>query len=114
MYKINLVNIKIQKLYKRKKMLTNQIHNDSEEDVEFDTGQTMPSIVSDLETSNQPGDKNMMLLKDWIDTGQMEKQILSVKENEELSYSSNVIDPTDSFNSSTTDNYTFPEEKVYN
>ncbi|CAI6353368.1 unnamed protein product [Macrosiphum euphorbiae] len=93
----------------RRKMIINQIQNDSDEDVEFDT---MPSIVSDSETSNQSVDENMMLLKDWIDTGQMEKQIFSVKENVELSNSSDVIDSIDSFNLSTTDSYIFPEEKV--
>lgn len=90
-------------------MIINQIQNDSDEDVEFDT---MPSIVSDSETSNQSVDENMVFLKDWIDTGQMEKQIFSVKENVELSNSSDVIDSIDSFNSSTTDSYIFPEEKV--
>lgn len=95
-------------------MLINQIQNDSDEDIEFDTEQTMPSIVSDLETSNEPGDKNLILLKDWIDTGQFEKQIFSVKENVEMSNSSNVIDSNDSFNSSTTDSFIFPEEKVHN
>lgn len=93
-------------------MLINQIQNDSDEDIEFDTEQTMPSIVSDLETSNELGDKNLILLKDWIDTGQLEKQIFSVKENVELSNSSDVTN--DSFNSSTTDNFIFPEEKVPN
>ncbi|XP_060856647.1 uncharacterized protein LOC132934357 [Metopolophium dirhodum] len=96
----------------RRKILINQIQNDSDEDIEFDTEHTMPSIVSDMETSNEQGEQNMMFLKDWIDTGQMEKQIFSVKENEELSNSSDVINPTASFTSSTTDSYIFPEEKV--
>jgi len=101
-------------LYERRKILINQIQNDSDEDIEFDIEHTMPSIVSDLETSNKPGDNSMMFLKDWIDTGQMEKQIFSAKENVELSNSSDVTNPTASFTSSTTDSYIFPEEKVRN
>jgi len=95
-------------------MLVNQIQNDSDEDIEFDTGETLPSIVSDVETSNKLDGNNMMWLKDWIDTGQMEKQIIATKENVELSNSSDVIDPNYSFASSTTDSYIFPEEKVIN
>lgn len=95
-------------------MLINQIRNDSDEDIKFDTEQTMPSIVSDLETSNKLGDKNLMLLNDWIDNGQMEKQIFSTKENVELSSSSDMmLDSIDSTISSYSDNhYTFPEDKV--
>jgi len=95
-------------------MLINQIHNGSDEDIEFETEQTMPSIVSDLETSNKSDDKNLMLLKDWIDSGQMEKQIFSTNENVELSSSSDVLDSIDSSTSSNTDNYTFPKDKVRN
>jgi len=95
-------------------MLINQILNDSDENIEFDTGQNMTSIVSDLEISNKPGDKNLMLLKDWIDNGQMEKQIFSKIKNVELSSSSDVINSVDSFTLSITDDFTFPEEKVCN
>lgn len=97
-------------------MLINQIRNGSDENIEFDTEQTMPSIASDLETSNKPDDKNLMLLKDWIDNGQMKKQIFSTKENVELSSSSDMmLDSIDSSISSYSDNYyTFPEEKVRN
>lgn len=95
-------------------MLINQIHNDSGEDIEFDTGQDMTPIVSDLEIRSKAGDKNLMLLKDWIDNGQMEKQMFAMKENAAMSSLTDVKNPIDGSSSSTMDDFIFPEEKVCN
>lgn len=93
-------------------MIVNRIYNNSDEEVEFVTGDAIPSVVSDseLHPSKKP-DKNLMLLRDWIDSGMMEQQTLSKKESMELSSSSNITDLTDTITSSM---YAFPQEKVYN
>lgn len=93
-------------------MIVNRIYNNSDEEVEFVTRDVISSVESDseLHPSKKP-DKNLMLLKDWIDSGIMEQQTLSTKENMELSSSSNMTDLTDTITSSM---YTFPQEKVYN
>jgi len=93
-------------------MIVNRIHNNSDEEVEFVTGDAIPSVESDSELYPlKKPDKNLMLLRDWIDSGMMEQQTLSTKESMELSSSSNMTDLTDTITSSM---YTFPQEKVYN
>ncbi|XP_060845250.1 uncharacterized protein LOC132924824 [Rhopalosiphum padi] len=95
----------------RRKMIVNRIHNNSDEEIEFITGDAMSVAESELElrTSNKPDNINLTLLKDWIDIQMIEKQSSYTKESEQPSSTSNVTYPSDTI---TSNSYTFPEEKV--
>jgi hypothetical protein len=92
-------------------MIVNRIRNNSDEEIEFITGDAMSVAESKLElrTSNKPDNINLALLKDWIDIEMIEKQSSSTKESEQPSSTSNVTYPSDTI---TSNSYTFPEEKV--